>query len=76
MLSHGAECNMGNIFRVFHILQLIYNSINMKNEENICQYRMRQREINYFIVKCLFYLNKIYQESSYLRIVSGLLNII
>ena len=31
---------------------------------------------NYFIVKGLFYLNKIYQELSYLLIVSGLLNII
>ena len=35
---------MGNIFRVSHIFQK-YNSKNMRNEENICQYCTRQRAI-------------------------------
>ena len=50
LLSHGAECNMGNISRVSHILQLISRAFrqvkqqqNMRHEENICQYCTRKR---------------------------------
>ena len=46
----------------------------MRNEENICQYCTRQRAITTLSLNA--YLNKMYQELSYLRIVSGLLNII
>ena len=52
LLSHGAECNMGNISRVSHILQLISRAFrrvkqqqNKRNEENICQYCTRQHVI-------------------------------
>ena len=34
MLSHGAECNMGNIFRVSHILQLIESYFNVTMGSN------------------------------------------
>ena len=80
MLSYGAECNMGNIFRVSHIFQLISRAFrrvkqqNMRNEQNICQYCTRQRAITTWSLNAC--LNKIYQELSYLLIVSGLLNII
>ena len=46
----------------------------MRNEENICQYCTRQRAITTLSLNA--YLNKMYQELSYLLIVSGLLNII
>ena len=67
LLSHGAECNMGNIFRVSHILQLTSRAFrrvkqqqNMRNEENICQYCPRQRAITTLSLNA--YLNKMYQE--------------
>ena len=72
LLSYGVECNMGNIFRVSHILQLI--TANMRNEKNICQYCTRQRAVTTLPLNAC--LNKMYQELSYLLIVSGLLNII
>ena len=68
MLSYGAECNMGNIFRVSHILQI------MRNSENICQYCMRQRAITTLSLNA--YLSKMYQELSHLPIASSLLSII
>ena len=81
LLSHGAGCNMGNTFRVSHILQLISRAFrrveqhqNIRNEENICQYCARQRAITTLSLNAC--LNKIYQELSYLLMVSGLLNII
>ena len=46
----------------------------MRNEENICQYYTRQRAIITLSLNAC--LNKMYQESSYLLIVSGLLNLI
>ena len=46
----------------------------MRNEENICQYCTRQRAITTLSFNAC--LNKMYQEFSYLLIVSGLLNII
>ena len=46
----------------------------MRNEENIFQYWTRQRAITTLSLNA--YLNKMYQELSYLLIVSGLLNII
>ena len=42
-LFHGAECNIGSIFRIGHILQKLQNI--MRNKENICQYWTRQRAI-------------------------------
>ena len=51
LLSHGGECNMGNIFRVSHILQLIKAKYEKRGKylpilhEAACD--------NYFIVKCL-----------------------
>ena len=54
LLSHGAECNMGNIFRVSHILQLI------SKLEIIAKYEKREKDLpillevtcdNYFIVE-------------------------
>ena len=68
LLLHGADCNMRKIFRVSHILQL------MRNEEYVCQYCTRQRSITTLSLNA--YLNKMYQELSYLLIVSGLLNTI
>ena len=71
---------MGNIFRVSHILQLISHTFamklqqNMRNSENICQYCSIQRAITTLSLKAC--LNKMYQELSYLLIVSDLLNII
>ena len=70
---------MGNIFRVSHILQLIKQNIakqqqNMRNEENIYQYCTRQRALTTLSLNAC--LNKMYQQLSYLLIVSGLLNII
>ena len=56
MLSHGAESNMGNIFWVSHILQLIWNEITGKYEKQ-GKYLPILHEAtcdNYFIVKCLF----------------------
>ena len=53
----GAECNMGNIFRVPHILQL------MRNEENICQYCTRQCVITTLSLNAC--LNQMNQELSY-----------
>ena len=56
VLSHGAECNMGNIFRVSHILQLIEKKYEKRGKylpilhEATCD--------NYFIVKCLFKSNE------------------
>ena len=53
MLSHGAECNMGNIFGVSHILQL--TEITAKDEKQE-KYLPTLHEVtcdNYFIVKCL-----------------------
>ena len=46
----------------------------MRNEENICQYCTSQRAITTLSLNVC--LNKMYQELSYLLIVSGLLNII
>ena len=46
----------------------------MRNEENICQYCTRQRAITTLSLNAC--VNKMYQELSYLLIVSGLLNII
>ena len=46
----------------------------MRNEENICEYCTRQRAITTLSFNA--YSNKMYQELSYLLIVSGLLNII
>ena len=46
----------------------------MKNEENICQYCTRQCTITTLSLNA--YLNKMYQELSYLLNISGLLNII
>ena len=46
----------------------------MRNEENICQYCNRQRAITTLSLNACF--NKMYQELSYLLIVSGLFNII
>ena len=63
---------MGNILRVSHILQLISQAF--RNEENICQYCTRQRGITTLPLNAC--LNKMYQELSYLLIVSDLLNII
>ena len=83
LLSHGAECNMGNISRVSHILQLISRAFrqvkqqqNLRNEENTWQYCARQRVITTLTLNAC--LNKMYQELSYLGLltVSGLLNII
>ena len=45
----------------------------MRNEENICQYCARQLPITTLSLNA--FLNKMYQELSYLLIVSGLLNI-
>ena len=52
LLSHDAECNMANIFRVSHILQLISRAFrrvkqqqNMRNSENISQYCTISRAI-------------------------------
>ena len=60
LLSHGTECNMGDIFLVSRILRnvlllLIVSRIsriceplgqwNVRNEEIICQYCARQRAI-------------------------------
>ena len=74
-LSHVAECNMRNILRVSHILQrIVTEQHNMRNEENICQYCTKQRAITTLSLNAC--LNKMYQELSYLLIVSGLLNII
>ena len=39
LLSHGAECNMGNIFRVSHILQLI------SKLEIIAKYEKREKDL-------------------------------
>ena len=47
---------------------------NMRIEENICQNCTRQHAITTLSLNA--YLNKMYQELSYLLIVSGLLNII
>ena len=50
-MNMGAECNMGNIFRVSHILQLITAKYEKRGKylsilhEATCD--------NYFIVKCL-----------------------
>ena len=81
LLLYGAKCNMGNIFWVSYILQFILRAFrrvkqqqNMRNEENICQYCTRQRAITILSLNAC--LNKMYQELSYLLIVSGLLNII
>ena len=72
---------MGNIFRVSHILQLIsrafrrvWETQNMRNEGNICQYCTRERVITTLSFNAC--LNKMHQELSYLPIVSGLFNII
>ena len=46
----------------------------MRNEENICQYFMKQRAITTLSLNAC--LNKMRQELSYIQIVSGLLNII
>ena len=46
----------------------------MRNDENICQYCTRQRAITTLSLNA--YLNKMYQELSYLLIVPDLLNII
>ena len=55
LLSHSAKCNMANIFRFSHVLQLICNLI-------IARYEKRGKYLpilhettcdNYFIVKCL-----------------------
>ena len=46
----------------------------MRNEQNICQYCNRQRAITTLSLNACF--NKMYQELSYLLIVSGLFNII
>ena len=65
LLSHGAECNMGNIFRVSHICNLFHEA-----SEITAKYEKRGKYLpilheatcdNYFIVKCLFYLNNMYQ---------------
>ena len=40
LLSHGAKCDMANIFWDYLISRI------MRNEENICQYRSRQRAMN------------------------------
>ena len=45
----------------------------MRHEENICLYCKRQRAITTLLLNT--YLNKMYEELSYLLIVSGLLNI-
>ena len=68
--SRLSYANMGNISRVSQILQ----QQNMRNAENICQYCTRQRAITTLSLNA--YLDKMYQELSYLLIVSGLLNII
>ena len=56
LLSHVAECNMGNIFRIFHILQLI------AKYEKRGKYLPILYEVtcdNYFIVKCLLKSNEL-----------------
>ena len=53
LLLHGAECNMGNIFRVSHILQLILQQIVAKYEKR-GKYMLILHEAtcdSYFIVK-------------------------
>ena len=52
LLLHGAEWNIGNIFRVSHIFQLLSSAFrrvklyqNMRNKVNICQYCTRKRAI-------------------------------
>ena len=55
LLLHGAECNMGNIFRVSHILQLILQQIIAKYEKR-GKYMLILHEAtcdNYFVVKWL-----------------------
>ena len=68
---------MGNISRVSQILQLFSRTFrrvkeqkNMRNEENTCKCRTRQRAITTLSLNA--YLSKMYQELSYLLIVSGL----
>ena len=46
----------------------------MRHEENICQYCTRQRAITTLSLNAN--LDKMYEELSYLLIVSGLLNVI
>ena len=81
LLSHSAECNMENIFRVSQILQLISRAFrrvkqqqNMRNKANICQYCTSQSAITTLLLNAC--LNQMYQELPYLLIVSGLFNII
>ena len=55
LLLHGAECNMGNIFRVSHILQLILQQIIAKYEKG-GKYMLILHEAtcdSYFVVKWL-----------------------
>ena len=53
LLSYSAKCNMANIFRVSHILQLICNLI-IARYEKLGKYLPTLHEAtcdNYFIVK-------------------------
>ena len=77
MLSHGADCSMGNIFRDSHILQLISRAFITAKYEKRGKYLSILHEAmcdHYFTLNA--WLNKMYQELSYLLLVSGLLNII
>ena len=59
LLSHGTECNMGNIFWFSHILWFIsraFRQVNSKKNEKRGKYLLILHKAtcdNYFIVKCL-----------------------
>ena len=55
----GPDCNTGNIFRVFHIFQLIPRAFRrvkyMRKKGNICQYSTREHAITALFVYIKYY---------------------
>ena len=72
MLSHGAECDMWNIFRVSHIMQLL--TAKYEKREKYLRILHEATCDNYFIVNAC--LNQINQELSYLLTAESLVNMI
>ena len=53
LLTHGVECNIGNLLRVCDILQLVYSKIKYEKRGKYLPTFHEATCDNYFAVKCL-----------------------